>query len=314
MAAAMLLLVGVPLGLVACASQQSATETEQAQKRSAEAKEPAMPEAPPEDAAAQTVVVIRDDSTKRTIRLESDGPIAFDSLGNGTYVLRHDGRVDTLGLPNLGARPDLRGLERDLRPPFAPDSLKRALRLPVNPDSLRSRIRTRIDLDSLERALRARIDPDSIERAARLRVNPDSLERQALRMRLHADSLARWHREHADSLRHHMEQMRERMEREMPDRLREQARRLREQAERLEERADEMNAPAPSDASVRTLGQTDDGTRYAAVGPRRGPAPLLVTPHSQYAAVGYRASTVAVSPGRSTNSLGPTSSVAGCQS
>jgi len=42
----------------------------------------------------------------------------------------------------------------------------------------------------------------------------------------------------------------------------------------------------------------------------------VVSGHSdrQYVAVEWRAFTVAGSPGRSTNSLGPTSSVAGCQS
>jgi hypothetical protein len=195
------------------------------------------PKEPLADTDEQNIVVLRDDSTGRAIRVESDGPVRVDSLDDETYVLRYDGRVDTLNLPNLPTLPDLPDLshlddlEHDLA--FDADSLERELHRRLNPDSL-------------ERVLRTRINPDSIERVTRMRIDRDSLVEKQIEMRLRADSLTRWHREHADSLRRHFEQMRKRMVREQPERLREQARRLREQAERLERRAEEMEVPADS--------------------------------------------------------------------
>jgi beta-lactamase regulating signal transducer with metallopeptidase domain len=280
MVAAGLLLLGVPLGLAACASHQSATDADSSQvatavptpNEPAAGAGPAAPDAPPPDTGRRKIIVLRDDSTRRTIRVESDGPVQVDSLGDDAYVLRYDGRVDTLDLPDLPDVPDLSpldDLERDLA--FDADSLERELHRRFNPDSL-------------ERVLRARINPDSIERVIRMRIDRDSLEEEVVEMRLRADSLVRWHREHADSLHRHFEQMRERwehsdrvlpggrMEREMPDRLREQARRLRDQAERLEKRARDLEpSPSPevpvdtsgrSDASVREIGPSDRGTRY----------------------------------------------------
>jgi hypothetical protein len=245
MIAAVLLLVGVPLGLAACASQQSTTEADSSQTTTVEQEvderdEPVPPMAPKEplaDTDEQNIVVLRDDSTGRSIRVETDGPVRVDSLDDETYVLRYDGRVDTLNLPNLPTLPDLPDLshlddlEHDLA--FDADSLERELHRRLNPDSL-------------ERVLRTRINPDSIERVTRMRIDRDSLVEKQIEMRLRADSLTRWHREHADSLRRHFEQMRKRMVREQPERLREQARRLREQAERLERRAEEMEVPADS--------------------------------------------------------------------
>ena len=230
MAAAVLLLVGVPLGLAACASQQSATDADSSQTTTVERNsdghdEPAPPvkaENPITDTDERNIIVLRDDSTERAIRIESSGPVRVDSLDGGAYVLRYDGRVDTLALPDL---PDLSHLD-DLEREFA------------------------VDADSLERVLRARVNADSIRRVVRMRIDRDSLEEEVVEMRLRADSLARWHREHADSLRRHLDSLRQRMVRERPKRLREQARRLREQAERLERRAEEMEAPAPPEPAA----------------------------------------------------------------
>ena len=261
MAAAVLLLMGVPLGLAACASQQSTTEADSqtsAATTEVEAEEPvktnspSAPKAPSADAERQKIIVVQGDSTKHTVRVEADGPVEVDSLEKGVYVFRYNGRTDTLDVPHLDEVPHLDRLERGLE--------------------------FRFDSDSLDRALRARINPDSLEREIRLRFDPDSLEQDVLQMRLRADSLLRWHGEHADSLRRHVEEMRERMEREMPDRLREQARHLREQAERMEERAEELEAPEPpeapeaptdtsgrSDASIQQLERTEEGTIRARV-------------------------------------------------
>jgi beta-lactamase regulating signal transducer with metallopeptidase domain len=237
-AAAVLLVVGLPLGLAACASQQSTSEA---------GEPPAEVAAAPADTVEsddETVVVLRSDSTERTVRFGADGPVEVDRRGDGTYVLRHDGRTDTLDGPRMEGLPDADVLTPP-RPPFAPDSLERALRRPIDPDSLARVVQARIgNPDSLARAVLSGIDPDEIVRTVRMRINPDSIRAEALEMRLRADSLARRHRAHADSLRRRMEQMRDRMRREMPEHLREQARHLREQAERLEERAREMETPA----------------------------------------------------------------------
>ena len=239
MAAAILLVVGVPLGLAACASQQSTTEAEPADSTE----------------SADNVVVLRTDSTEQGIRFGTGGPVAVDSLDDGAYVLRHDGHADTLDLPRMDDLPDVGAwtppplpfdpdsLERALRRQINPDSLARAVQAGIHPDSLARAIQGRINADSLERAVRMSIDPDSLARAVQARINPDSIEREVLEMRRRADSLARRHGAHADSLRRRMEQMRDRMRRESPEHLREQARRLRNQAERLEEQADEMEAP-----------------------------------------------------------------------
>ena len=238
-AAAVLLVVGLPLGLAACASQQTTSEA---------GEPPAEVAAAPVDTAAaedENVVVLRTDSTTRTIRFGADGPVEVDRLDDGTYVLRHDGRTDTLDGPRLEGLPDGDVLTAP-RLPFDPDSLERALRRQINPDRLARLAQASIgDPDSLARAVLSGIDPDEIERAVRMHIHPDSIEEEVLEMRLRGDSLARRHREHADSLRRHAERMRDRMRREMPEHLREQARHLREQAERLEERAREMEAPEP---------------------------------------------------------------------
>jgi beta-lactamase regulating signal transducer with metallopeptidase domain len=284
--AAALLMVTVPVGLAACASQQSTTDAESpgapvqaAQDKKESAGAPEAPEAPSAPDEQETVVVIRDDSTERTIRFGAKGPVEVDSLEEDVYVFRYGDRVDTVDVPGLDG---LRGIPH---PPFNPDSLERTFRPPFDPDSLERVMEARFNPDSLEHALLSRINPDSIERAVRLRFDRDSLEQHVRRMEHRADSIAqrfaeRWQtrdfpdstfvfrfdgfnpddfdredfefdldvdslirrqKEHADSLRRHFEQMRERMEENRSESLREQARRLRERAERLEERAEEMD-------------------------------------------------------------------------
>lgn len=227
MAVAVLLLVGVPLGLAACASQESATGDEGAGEASA---------------VMETQVVVRGDSSRAWEGSETGSPIPVKRLDDGRYALWTDGRRDTLALP------------------FDPDSLARAVMASLDADSIARVVQFRIDPDSIRRAVEMSIDLDSLEERVRVHYNPDSLEQQAQRMQLHAHRLARGHREHADSLHRHLDSLRERweqsdrvppgvrMQREMPEHLREQARRLREQAERLEERAREMETP-PSPTS-----------------------------------------------------------------
>lgn len=242
--AAVLLVVGVPLGLAACASQQSTTEAEEQVRIE---REESTNEARSTETSDGTAVVVQDDSTASTIQIEPDGWGAVDSLDGDVYVFRHDGRADTIDLQG----PELGDWDRSLEPPFDADSLERTLRERINPDSLERAIRARLNPDSLERAIRLRFDPDSLRRTFRQRFDPDSFRQQIQGVRqsaLRADSLAHWHGQHADSLRRRMEQIRKQMQQQSPERLREQAQRLRRQAERMEERAEEMEAPAaPND-------------------------------------------------------------------
>ncbi len=230
MVAAVLLVAGVSLGLAACASQQSTTEAEPGKEATAAA---------PADSVEKgdNVVVLRTDSTERVLRFGAGGPVAVDRLDDGAYVLRYDGRTDTLDGPRMDELPEV-GAWTSPPLPFDPDSLARTILSGIDPEGIERAVRRGVAPDSLARAIQDQINADSLERALRLRINPDSIEREALEMRLRADSLARRHREHADSLRRRMEQMRDRVQREMPERLR-------EQAERLEERAREMEAPEP---------------------------------------------------------------------
>jgi hypothetical protein len=173
--AAALLMVTVPVGLAACASQQSATDAESPSAAAAPAEAanaPAATDAPPEE-AERRVVVIRGDSAHHTIRLEVDG------LDEDVYVLRYGDRVDTIDAPGLD------GLKRVPHPPFPPNGMGPNVRPPFNPDSL-------------ERVLLSRIDPDSIAHAVQLRFDRDSLEQHVRRMQHRADSIAqrvaeRWH-------------------------------------------------------------------------------------------------------------------------
>jgi beta-lactamase regulating signal transducer with metallopeptidase domain len=245
MAVAVLLLVGVPLGLAACASQESATGDEGAGEASA---------------VMETQVVVRGDSSRAWGGSETGSPIPVKRLDDGRYALWTDGRRDTLALP------------------FDPDSLARAVTASFDADSIARVVQFRIDPDSIRRAVEMSIDLDSLEERVRVHYNPDSLEQQAQRMQLHAHRLARGHREHADSLRRHLDSLRERweqsdrvppgvrMQREMPERLREQARRLREQAERLEERAREMEVPEPPHAPTPPSSDSANASR----GPEEG--------------------------------------------
>jgi hypothetical protein len=226
-AAAVLLVVGLPLGLAACASQQSATEKGTAKQTKSNV---AGSRAPDSTHRSVPMTVMRDDSTGRTMTIHADGSMHTEVKENGVFVFHLDGgKADTIDLRQEWEPSDLDSLRQQLRQSFD----GQVLRMQLNPDSLKGEIQSGLDPDSLDRALRQQFDPDSF------RQQLPEIERSVERV----DSLARWHREHADSLRRHFEQMRERMRREMPEHLREQARRLREQAERLEERAREMEAP-----------------------------------------------------------------------
>lgn len=254
MAAAVLLLVGVPLGLAACASQQPATETQD----ESVAEGPTSPDQPPEDAEEQRVVVVERDSTERRIQVDSSDSVRVDRSGDGVYVLRHGGRTDTLDPPKMEDLPELgelEELERGPKLPFDPDSMKRALRLEIDVDSLEREIRAHINPDSLERAIHARINVDSLEHEVQMHVSPDGLEKRALRMRrriIDAGKLARRFAQHADSLTRAYsphDSLTHRWERHSAKQLREQARRLEEQARRLEERAREMEGAQPNEPS-----------------------------------------------------------------
>jgi len=280
--AAALLMVTVPLGLAACASQQSTTGAESPPApAAAEAEEPEAPATPSRE-AEQRVVVIQDDSTERAFRIESKGPVEVDSLEEDVYVFRYGDRVDTVDVPSLD------GLKGVPHPPVPPDSLERSFRPPFDPDSLERVMEARFDPDSLERVILSRVNPDSIERALRLRFDRDSLEQHMRRMERRADSIAqrfaeRWqtrdfpdstfvfrfdgfdpdefdredfefdldvdsliHRqkEHADSLRRHFEQMREHWEERSRRMEREVPERLREEARRLREQAERLEERA----------------------------------------------------------------------
>ncbi|PQJ34604.1 hypothetical protein BSZ35_08325 [Salinibacter sp. 10B] len=255
MGAAILLLTGLPLGLAACASQQSTADTE-SDRATAEQTVDVMEtreregttsaEASPTDSTTKVRerrIVIRSDSTERTLRLGEGGPFEIDSLGDGTVVFWRGGDRDTLDLPKIPDPPELGDLDIDIDV----DSLDRAIRAGINVDSIEREIHARIDADSLEREVRTRINADSLERVLRMRLNPDSLARVYTRR---ADSLVTQHRADAYRLRRHMDSLRRQMEREMPEQLREQARHLREQAERLEERAREREGQPRPDEST----------------------------------------------------------------
>jgi len=252
MGAVVLAVTALFVGLAACASQQSMTtedSTDAARAPTTEAPAPEHDERESEGGAREEDVherkrriVIRTDSTERTLSGPPDAPLSPDSLQEDIFVFRSGDRVDTVDVSPLD----------QIRPPVPPDSFGRRFRGWFHPDSLEHELDIRIDADSLERVLRARIRVDSLDRALRSRFNADSLEQRALQIRMRADSLARWHRHNADSLRVRFERMRQRMERELPEHLREEARRLREEARELEERAEEMEtpeAPVPPDST-----------------------------------------------------------------
>ena len=265
MAIAVLLLVGLPALLAACASQQSAAPAEE--KAPAAEAEPAPTASPAADRHVEeehTVTIVRDDST------EGDGAARVDSTRiqvrsrDGVAVVRfNNGSPDTLKIDDGSFDPEqlreqMEGLVDEKR-------LEKALRLHLNPDSLERSLRARFQLDSLERHLRREFDGEDVERMARRielradsisqlvirRVNPDSLSR-ALTQRFEeewdVEAFVREHQAQADSLRHEMERHEMRWQHEVPEHLREQARRLREQAERLEERARKMESPDSSEA------------------------------------------------------------------
>lgn len=182
MAVALFLLVAVPLGVVACASQQSATEPEAEESvPSSERLEPSKtappaPDAEPEDPA---VVMVQDDSVRRVVMIRGDEGVEIDSLDDAGYVLRYEGeRLDTIDVP----RP--KSIVR-------PDSFRHELPMRLAPDSLKSILRGRINADSIERVLRLQLKPDTLERALQMQFDPDDLEQRARQLRLRSDSLER---------------------------------------------------------------------------------------------------------------------------
>ena len=251
MGAAVLAVTALFIGLAACASQQSTTgdSTDAARAATTDTPAPEHEEREREGDAREknaherkTQIVIRTDSTERILSGPPDAPHSPDSLHEDVFVFRSGEPVDTVDVSPLD----------QIRPPVPPDSFGRRFRGWFHPDSLEHELDIRIDADSLERVLRARVRVDSLDSMLRSRFPPDSLEQRALQIHMRADSLARWHREHADSLRVRFERMRQRMERELPEHLREEARRLREEARELEERAEEMEtpeAPVPPDST-----------------------------------------------------------------
>ena len=68
------------------------------------------------------VVGIRTDSSERMIQFGTGGPVGGDSLGDGAYVLRYDGRADTLGLPRMEDRVREMETPESLDEPNSPSS------------------------------------------------------------------------------------------------------------------------------------------------------------------------------------------------
>jgi hypothetical protein len=177
MAAAVLVVVGLPLGLAACASQQSTSEAE------------------PADSAESTdnVVVLRTGSTEQGIRFGTGGPVAVDSLDDGACVLRHDGHADTLDLPRMDDLPDV-GAWTPPPLPFDPDSLARAVQARINPDSIeREALEMRRRADSLahrhhERADSLRRHFERMQERMEREI-PERLREQARRLRNQAERL-----------------------------------------------------------------------------------------------------------------------------
>lgn len=234
-----LVLVGLPAGLAACASQHSATEGEDAGvERTAHTDGPFAPKDSLDEDEKVTALFAESDSTKRSLNRQLRGleqkPVHPDSL---TGALLDPLNPDSFeAAVRLWVHPDSvdltapRWAEGMQLEPFSADSLRRALQQRINPDSL-------------EREIRAQINADSLERVLRRRFNADSLKQRILRMSestVHADSLVRRHTQRSDSLRNHLDSLAQHWERRRADHLRNQARELKERAERLEERAEEM--------------------------------------------------------------------------
>lgn len=255
LAAAVLLLVGVPLGLAACASQQSTTETD-ASVEVDSLRDGAL--AVQRGGEVDTIdyprpwVELRDDGIVQHHRDGTVDTIQTERLDDGRLVLQRGEVSDTISHSHVrfgrlegGGHVVYNDKDGGASPPSKLEHLDDGT-LVVRRDGR---------VDTLDYPLLFRVSDSDRPR----RRNLNSLRHQR------ADSLARRHREHADSLRRHIEQVRTRTEREMPDRLREQARRLREQAERLEKRAEEMETPAspmspPDPEQNPTTGTEGEGT------------------------------------------------------
>lgn len=262
-AAAVLLLVGVPVGLAACASQQSATE--------AGAEDPSSPvvrsDSPTEPPGATTDTakgkkhpwfVTPEDSTRfsgsflfRTPKKDDhfEGDLFFHHDETRTDTLsffRHDGEhIDTLEVPSLDFLSDLDSLRQHLDGHVDLDSLGRTIFRRVNPDSLEKAFFRKINPDTLERALRFRLHPDSLEQVIQGAIPRDSLERMIRapfegtppeRPRYPSDSL----RHHLDSLRHHAQQRADSLRRQAEQRADSLRHRAEQRADSLRRHLDRL--------------------------------------------------------------------------
>ena len=187
--AAALLMVIVPVGLAACASQQSSTSETSSGTAVSVGEE--TPPSQGREHRESTIVSVRDDSSRRVITLRAPETVDIDSLDDGGYVLQYErGDADTLRIPHPEAfmSLDIFGEERR----SVSDSVRLARHFPMRlgSDSLGRVIVGDVNPDSLKRLIQTRFSADSLKRVLRERFGLDSLEHRALRVRYQADSLA----------------------------------------------------------------------------------------------------------------------------
>lgn len=265
MTVAVLVMVAVPVGLAACASQQSATGPEE--KAPADVEAPPASEAPSADAKRGRVVV-PEDSTEPAVRVVPDTSVTIDRLDSGVYG-RYGPSVDTLALPGRMDTPDLDALEQPFH--LESDSLEQKFRTAMKVDSLlKEGEDLHVDLPNADEGDLFGADTNRVEFFRWRDVEGDStfvfdheaFERQEFDFDAGFDSLRLGHWKgdvdrllhqrgavNMDSLVQEQQQvadsLRRQFEREMPEQLREQARHLRDQAARLERQAEEMESPKP---------------------------------------------------------------------
>ncbi len=184
MAAAVLFLVGVPVGLAACVSQQSATEAEHT------AQESPAPDDSSDRVEKRATVVVQDDSTERKITVRSEGPVVIDTLPRGLSALRgNEDQLDTLRSFSWeeGA--------------FDADSLEQLIRSETPVDSLARAVAQRMSVDSLETDL-ARVFGDTIRADSLTSKFKGPFEDSTFVVEpdMDVDSLFHWSRHHADRL------------------------------------------------------------------------------------------------------------------
>ena len=178
--AAILLLVGMPLGLAACASQSSATEE----------RPPGSSQSKATGSAAQDSIhrsvprtIMRDDSTGRTMAIRADGSMHTEVKGNGIFVFHLGGETaDTIDLRRDWTPSDLDSLREHIRRSFD----GQILQMRLDPDSLERAIQPTLDSDSLEGELRRQMEremPEQLrEQARHLREQAERLEERAREM------------------------------------------------------------------------------------------------------------------------------------